>query len=202
MRKQDSYLRENEVIPQIRMRLQIKNLLLINNSIMKKNLFFLTIALFVLMLFSCSTNKDISGKKYVYKSLNREFLLFFENDSICSFKNIFYCDDIDNKYKEIVIRATYKKKSNKIIIKNLDCKDNTCEFPPNLDIPIQTSNKCQFLNKENRNEKKIFDGRTFQSDYHKYGLVPNIDIDTMYIYKNEITFVKKYGRGNFGFIFK
>jgi hypothetical protein len=166
---------------------------------MKKVLFLLTI---VLILYSCSTTKGIAGKKFIYESPNRELLLFFENDSLCSIKNTFYCDDIDDKYREIVIKATYKKKSNMIIIKNIDCKDNTCQFPPNIDIPIQTSNKCLFLNKENRNEKTIFDGRTFQSDYHKYGLVPNIDIDTMYIYKNQITLVKKIGRGNFGFIFK
>ncbi len=166
---------------------------------MKKILFLFTIAL---ILYSCSTIKDISGKKFTYRSPNRELLLYFENDSLCSLKNIFYCDDIDNKYKEITIKATYKKQSNMIIMKNIVCKDNACEFSPNIDIPIQMSNKCIFLNKESRNGKTTFDGRTYQSDYHKYGLVPNIDIDTMYINKNQIIFVKKIDKGNFGFIFK
>lgn len=156
----------------------------------------------LLVTFSCSSIKEIKGKQFSYSSPNRELFLSFENDSLCSIKNVFHCDDIDNKYKEITIKAIYKRQSNMIIIRNVTCKDNTCKFPPNIDIPIQISNKCLFLNKENRNGKEIFDGRKYQSDYQKYGLVPNIDIDTMYIYKNKITLVKKIENGNFGFIFK
>jgi hypothetical protein len=160
---------------------------------MKKIIIILTA---VLATFSCSSIKQIAGKKFSYASPNRKLLLSFENDSLCSFKNIFYCDDIDSKYKEITIRASYKRQSNMIIIRNVTCKDNTCKFPSNIDIPIQESNKCVFLNKENRDSKMIFDGRKYQSDYHKYGLVPNIDIDTMYIYKNKITLIKEIGNGN------
>jgi hypothetical protein len=166
---------------------------------MKKILFIFTI---LLILYSCSTTKDISGKKFIYRSPNRELLLHFENDSLCSLKNIFYCDDIDKKYKEITTKATYKRQSNMIILKNIVCKDYACEFSPNIDIPIQISSKCFFLNKESRNKKTVFDGRTYQSEYHKYGLVPNIDVDTMYINNNQITLVKKIDRGSFGFVFK
>lgn len=147
------------------------------------------------------TNK-ISSKNYSYRSLNRELLLSFENDSLCSIKNVFYCDDIADMYKETIIKATYKRKSNMFIITNLTCKSSSCEYFPNMDIPSLQSSKCIFLNKENRTEKAIYDGRTFQSDYRKYGLIPNIDIDTLYIIKDEIILVKKIDRGSFGFIFK
>ena len=156
----------------------------------------------VLITFSCASIKQIAGKNFSYTSPNRELLLSFENDSLCSIKNIFYCDDIENKYKEITIKATYKRQSNMIIIRNVTCKDDTCKFSTNINIPIQESNKCAFLNKAHRESKMIFDGRKYQSDYHKYGLIPNIDIDTMYIYKNKITLIKKIENGNFGFIFK
>lgn len=156
----------------------------------------------IIMVYSCSSTKKISGKGFVYKSQNRQLSLSFENDSLCSLKNVFYCDDIDNKYKEIIIKATYKIQSDMIIIRNINCKGFTCEYAPNMDIPIQQSNNCVFLNKESRTGKAVFDGRTYQSDYHKFGLVPNIDIDTLYIIKDEITFVKKIDRGSFGFVFK
>ena len=166
---------------------------------MKKTVIIFTV---ILTAFSCSSIKEIAGKKFSYTSPNRKLLLSFENDSLCSIKNIFYCDDIDNKFKEISIKATYKRQSNMIIVRNITCKDNFCKYPSNIDIPVQESTKCIFLNKDNREFKMIFDGRKYQSDYHKFGLVPNIDIDTMYIYKNKITLIKKIGNGNFGFIFK
>ena len=156
----------------------------------------------IIITFSCKSIKEITGKKFIYSSPNRELLLSFENDTLCNIKNIFQCDDIENKYKEITIKATYKRVSNMIILKNVICKGDNCNLPQYIDIPFQTSNKCFFLNKENRNGKLIFDGREYQSNYYKYGLVPNIDIDTMYIYKNKITLIKKVKNGNFGFVFK
>lgn len=161
------------------------------------------IVLFVIVFtFSCSSLKELKGKRFIYKSQNRELLLAFSNDSMCSIKNTFFCDDIDNKFKEMTINATYKKQGDMIIIKNINCKDNNCIYPQSIEIPIQKNSSCIFLNNEGRKTKTIFDGRKYQSDYHKYGLVPNIDIDTMYINKRKIILIKKVENGNFGFIFK
>lgn len=166
---------------------------------MKKKIFLFST---VIVLYSCSSIKSVSGKKFVYESLNRELILSFDNDSLCTLKNVFYCDDIDKKYREITIKATYKKNGDIIILKNIDCKENSCVLPPIVEIPTQASNKCNFLSSESRESKKIFDGRTYQSEYLKYGVVPNIDNDTLYIYKKQITLVKKFERGSLGFIFK
>ena len=89
-----------------------------------------------------------------------------------------------------------------IILKNITCKDDSCIYQQNIEIPIQKSSNCSFLNNEGRNSKTVFDGRTYQSDYHKYGLVPNIDIDTMHISNGKIILIKKNNNGNFGFIFE
>ncbi|MFP9112972.1 hypothetical protein ACLI1A_03465 [Flavobacterium sp. RHBU_3] len=165
---------------------------------MKKIMIFTALVIF----YSCSTTNKISGKKYIYQSLNRELILSFENDTACTLKNIFYCDDIDIHYKEITIKTTYRKEKDIIILKNINCMENKCVFPPTIDILIQVSKNCDFLNIENREPKKIFDGRTYQSKYYEYGSVPNIDIDTLYVYKEQFTLVKKVGRGSIGFVFK
>lgn len=166
-----------------------------------------TIKKIILLLFfvsfsSCSTMNIISGKSFLYESNYRKLVLSFQNDSLCTLTNTFYCDDIDERYRKITITAFYKIQSDMIFLKNIDCKDNLCVFSPILDVPIQESNECNFLSSEKRNSKKIFDGRTYQSEYLKYGAVPNIDNDTLYIYKKQITFVKKIENGTIGFIFK
>lgn len=166
---------------------------------MKKILIILWVIPFV---FSCLSVKNLKHKKFIYKSKNRELSLTFSGDSMCVIKNTFFCNKIDDKFREIKINATYKKQGNKIIIKNINCKNNNCIYPPTMEIPIQENSDCLFLNNEGRKSKIIFDGRTYQSNYYKYGLVPNIDIDTMYIVKRKIIFVKKIKNGSFGFIFK
>lgn len=152
--------------------------------------------------FSCSSSKELKGKKFIYKSQNRELLLTFSSNSMCSIKNTFFCDDVEDKFKEITVNATYKIQGNMIILKNITCKDDSCIYQQNIEIPIQKSSNCSFLNNEGRNSKTVFDGRTYQSDYHKYGLVPNIDIDTMHISNGKIILIKKNNNGNFGFIFE
>lgn len=166
---------------------------------MKKILVALVI---VMTLVCCSSAKRVSGSKFIYKSLNRELVLSFDNDSLCSLTNTFHCDDIDNKYKEIVVKAFYERRQDIIILKNVSCVKEDCKYSSNIDIPIQQSIKCSFLDSDGRTKKEVFDGRTYQSDYYKFGLVPNIDIDTLYIHNNEVTLIKKIDRGNFGFVFK
>jgi hypothetical protein len=166
---------------------------------MKKILIILLVLVFA---FSCSSVKNLKGEKFIYKSQNRELLLTFSSDSVCTIKNTFFCDKIDDKFREITINATYKKQGNMIIIKNINCKNNDCVYPPSIEIPVQENSDCVFLNNEGRKNKTVFDGKTYQNDYHKYGLVPNIDIDTMYISERKIIFTKKIRNGSFGFIFK
>lgn len=162
------------------------------------------IVLFVLVtiLSSCSTMNNISGKQFLYESYNRKLVLSFQNDSLCTLTNTFHCNNIDEKYKEITVTTIYKRESNMIFLRNIDCKDNGCIFSPIFDVPIQESNNCNFLSRESRNFKKIFDGRKYQSEYLKYGAIPNVDIDTLYIHKKQITFIKKIESGTIGFIFK
>jgi len=162
------------------------------------------VIIILLMMFftlSCSSNRDLKGKKYTYKSKNRELVIKFNENNTCSIKNVFLCNDIDDEFREIIINATYKRYNDMIVFRNFNCKDDGCIYPSYIEIPAQNSSNCIFLNKDERKNTTIFDGRTFQSDYYKYGLVPNIDIDTMYIVKNKIIFTKKTESGSFGFVF-
>lgn len=163
--------------------------------------FIITIFLIVFSS-SCTSVKNLEENKYIYKSKNRELVLIFNNDNTCSIINIFLCNDIDEDIKEIVINATYKKTGNMIVIKNVNCITNDCSYSPIMEIPIQKSINCSFLNNEEREGERIFDGKTYNSNYDNYGLIPNIDVDTMYAIKKEIIFTKKTKEGSFGFVFK
>jgi len=105
-------------------------------------------------------------------------------------------------YKEITIICRYEKVDKMLILKNIDCKSDSCNKSFTIDIPPQTSNQCDFLNEDKRN--RVFTvGPSYPTAYEKYGLVPNIDIDTVFIVKNKLLFIKnKQNWGNIGFIFK
>ena len=45
-------------------------------------------------------------------------------------------------------------------------------------------------------------GPNYLTAYEKFGLVPNVDIDTLRIIKNKIVLSKKESNRNIGFIFK
>lgn len=151
---------------------------------------------------SCSSIISLHRKQFIYTSKNRELSIYFYPDNTCLIKNIFLCKNIDEDFREQTINATYKRSGKLILLKNAACVGNGCIFPEYIEIPIQKDSDCFFLNAEARQEKVIFDGRKFQTEYHKYGLVPNIDIDTMYISDKKIILIKKSIDGNFGFIFK
>ena len=155
-----------------------------------------------MILVGCSSAKKISGNRFIHKSLNRELIISFDNDSLCSLTNTFDCEDIDDKLKTIVIKAIYKRREGMIILRNVTCEKGNCKYPPNIDVPVQQSNECPFLNGPSRAKREVFDGRTYQNEYYKFGLIPNIDIDTLYINDDELTLIKKIDRGNFGFVFK
>jgi hypothetical protein len=134
----------------------------------------------------------IERKSFRYKSYKREIILNFSNDSIVNLTNIFYCKDLKNEYKVINIQGIYKRLNKEmILVRNIECKDNNCLLPPTIEIPPQESVNCDFLNIEKRRDKVIFDGRSYSSDFKKYGLIPNLDVDTLFTIKNKIYLIKK-----------
>lgn len=154
-----------------------------------------------LILFSCSVSKEISNKTFKYKSKKRTLQLVFENDSICRLENIFYCNDIKSDIKELTTISTYKKNGDTIFLKNIACTTDNCHYDLIRDIPPQESKDCDFLNIEKRKRKMII-GPSYLTDYQKYGIVPNIDIDTLYIIGNKIFLNKQSKEMSISFIFK
>jgi len=154
------------------------------------------------MLFvSCNTTKDLTHKTFSYQSKRRTLQLTFKNDSICTFKNIFHCNDIDKGIKELVITCKYKRVHDTIYLKNIECKSDSCNYSLTADIPIQNCKQCSFLNKENRS--RVFTiGPSYITEYQKHGLIPNIDIDTLYVIKNKILLSKHDERMSVLFVFK
>lgn len=153
------------------------------------------------LLVSCSVIRDIEGNTYIYESKRRTLQLFFENDTICKLKNIFHCADIDSKFKELTNVCMYRRVADTIFLRNMNCKNDSCEYDLILDIPIQNSKNCSFLNKKSRTKQLMF-GPNYITEYQKYGLVPKIDIDTIHILKRRMILYKQKGRNSIGFIFK
>lgn len=152
---------------------------------MKKLLFLLLFFLIV----SCSETLKFSGKSYRYNSKHRSLSLNFINDSICQLRNTFRCTDIDSVLRETVITCKYRTNNDSIFLRNVNCINGDCVYEPFLKFASQYSKKCSFLNTDSR-DYRIFAGPSLLSDYRRYGMVPNIDIDTLFINKNKITLIK------------
>ena len=167
-----------------------------------RDYFRLTILIFIcILLQTCSIDKNISGRTFVSKTKGRIAQLRFDNDSICHFINTFQCNDIDPKYKEIIISCRYVKRDSIIILRNDKCKSDTCRLGLTIDIPPQESKKCYFLNEKSR-EVHFSIGPTYMTAYEKYGFIPNIDIDTIYIIKSKLILIKGDSMKTIGLIFK
>ena len=153
------------------------------------------------MLSGCSPIKNLPGETFSYKSKKRTLDLIFENDSTCKLINTFKCKDIDPEIQQIIINCKYKRIGDTIILSNIKCLENIYNeiF---IDLPIQESCKCEFLNKENRGNDDFYVGPRYITDYQKYGIIPNIDIDTLYIINREIILVKYSESMSIGFTFK
>jgi len=151
---------------------------------------------------SCNISQDLAGKSFNSYQKHRRVQLIFDNDSICRFKNTFNCNDIDPKFREITIICRYEKVDKMLILKNIDCKSDSCKKSFTIDIPPQKSTQCDFLNEDKRT--RVFTiGPNYPTAYERYGLVPNIDIDTVFIVKNKLLFIKnKQNWGSIGFILK
>ena len=144
----------------------------------------------------------MTGKSYSYKSKKRTLELVFENDSICRLENTFHCDDVDSEIQKITISCVYNRVEDVIYIQNLDCVNDNCEYDIWVNFPFQNSKPCSFLNEEHREKRQLRIGPNYSTEYHKYGLVPNIDIDTLYVIKNKIIFYKDVSHKSIGFVFK
>jgi hypothetical protein len=152
-----------------------------------------------LLFYSCDITKELNNSSYSYKSKKRTLRLVFSNDSICRIENIFHCNDIDLDIKELTTTCIYKRIGNTIILKNVNYQKDSI-FNLYLNIPPQESNKCSFLNSDKRMHSSI--GPNYPTEYEKYGLVPNIDIDTLLISKNRIILIKPSQLINLCFVFK
>lgn len=144
-------------------------------------LFFLIINVFTL----CISKKE---NNYYFKSKKRVLELNFLNDSICIYKNTFSCKDIDSNIRVIEIQCKYIKNEDFIILENLNCNNANSFY---IEYSPQKSNDCKFLNKNNINENQIkFGGQHTISDNYISSLIPNIDVDTLYIYNKRLFLLK------------
>jgi hypothetical protein len=159
------------------------------------------LVLILLFFISCKTTKDLRGKTYKYKSQKRTLEFIFDNDSICRLKNTFHCNDIDESVKRIIITCEYIRVRDTLYLKNNNCKDNSCKYDLVFLIPPQESAQCSFLKKEER-KRPFLIGPSYLTEYQKYGLVPNIDIDTLYVVKNKLLFTKHDQKMRLMFVFK
>ncbi len=151
-----------------------------------------------LIISSCGIISKLSGNKYAYKSKQRTLELIFVDDSSCILRNTFHCSDIEEKYRVINIECNYTQNGDTIFLTNKNLNSHDGRY---IEIPPQNSNKCEFLNEKSR-QKRFTIGASYATDYEKYGIVPNITSDTLYIVKNKIVFYRKVENRSIGFIFK
>jgi hypothetical protein len=152
-------------------------------------------------MFSCNTINNLKGNSYTYKSYKRTLILSFYNDSTCSLKNIFNCRDLDLRLRETTITARYNKIGDTLYLKNVDCKSDACSKPLTVSYPLTENKDCFFLSANSKKRNAKF-GPNYKSEFEKFAIVPNIDIDTLYIIKNKLILYKREGQQNIGFIFK
>ena len=150
---------------------------------------------------SCNNIKKVTGHSFEYISKNRKLELIFDSNSNCELRNTFNCRDLPPNVRKISINCTYKQMHDTICLKNIACNnDPLCKKTLTIEIPPQINQSCFFLSDESR-KKKFIIGPNYESDYEKYGMIPNIGLDTLYIVKNKIVLYKKDSSGSVGFIF-
>lgn len=153
----------------------------------------------VLVLVSCATKNSFVGKVFEYSDDYRVMKLTFRNDTIAVLNHTFYCEHLDTKFKFMQDTMTYRIDKERIFVTNLECSSSKCEYPLIKEIPILKDSTCLFLGKAFRKDKHVFDGRSYKSEFKKYGSVPNIDIDTLVYTQNNIFLYKSNGAENIGF---
>ena len=124
----------------------------------------------------------------VYYKKIKKFELIFVNDTICLFRNTFFCNDIAAEYRIIEQKCSYIKQDSMLIVSNLQSKYGNGWY---IDIPVQESKKCDFLSESGH--RLMLGVGTF---YNLYGKVPNIKNDTLYYSKweKDMIIFNKYDR--------
>lgn len=151
---------------------------------MKYNIIF-TIS--ILFLTSCSiSNKIVIKKDYIFnENSQRKLILTFQNDSVCTLKNIYNYEKIEEN--ELVQNCRYKSLDQKVLLINDD------------DTFLDTLGKGYFyfpsIEKSDRTNldtnDKINIGPKYISDKERYAKVPFIDMDTVLVYKRKLIWIKK-----------
>lgn len=155
----------------------------------------------LLILGACHSTKELNGKTFKYESQKRTLAVIFKSDSTCALQNTFHCSDVSSDFREITINCTYKRIGDVVYLRNVNCTDDKCKYDLTITIPPQESEQCGFLSDASRKSKMTI-GPNYPTAYEKFGLVPNVDIDTLRIIKNRIVLSKKESNRNIGFIFK
>lgn len=149
-----------------------------------RTIFFLISAIII----SCSSNMNLCDSTYIYKSKNRCLELFF-TDSIFYYQNYFKCNDIDTVLRRTIIWGYYKQNEDTIFLRNSDCLFDTCTYSMEFEYKKQHSRDCQFLNIERFDTNIIVGERRYSKEFVR-GMIPNIDIDTLFFYRNKLLLLK------------
>ncbi|MFC6268512.1 hypothetical protein [Frigoriflavimonas asaccharolytica] len=149
------------------------------------------------MILSCSSNKtntnELIGKKFTAKTENRRLEIKIIDTEDLEITNEFFCTNIDEKYRKIVFKKKYHRIQNSIIL-----TDSIFNF----NLPYFNNSNCLFLSEKYRSTKdrKIFDGRTMNSNQEELYSIWNID--TLKIIENKLIYLKKLKRGSKGYLFE
>jgi hypothetical protein len=148
-----------------------------------------TIAIIFLLLNSCINSKDLINQKFMTLDTIKENSFYFINDSICFYKQKFFCD-LPEPYKEINTICKYEVKKNKIILKNLTKNKDSIGVSC---IKIPDSIFYKYFNNCNHKKKDTivyFGYNNKISDYDVYGFINIINNDTLQ-YRNKKILYKK-----------
>jgi hypothetical protein len=118
--------------------------------------------------------------------------LIFVNDSLLSLTHTYRCPCLDPDVKDIKQICTYKTSGDSIFVKNIRCKGDPCKFDPKFNIPIQDCRECWFLSAKAREQDPMnYIGPYHYTGYDKFGVVPQIDVDTFYFSHKRIFIIKE-----------
>lgn len=158
---------------------------------------FLYLCILCFLVFSCDSTRTINDSTFRYRSKKRNLRLIFGSDSTGKLVNVFRCRQIDDEVRSITFSFIYKRSVDTIFIRNTKCeKEDSCLYDPFFEVPPQSDCRCSFLSKENR-FRSFFVGPRYMTDFEKYGLIPNIDIDTLYFLKGRKLFLMKNSSNGF-----
>ena len=150
-----------------------------------------------LLLLACSSQKLISeeiiGRKFSSRSESRKMEIKIIDAENLEVTNEFYCTNIDEQFRKTAFKKKYRRNGNSIIL-------NDSIF--NFKLPYFDNSSCAFLSEKYRNteDRKIFDGRTLDSNQERLYSIWNID--TLKIIGNNLVYMKKVKRGSKGYLFK